>query len=174
MLVTWCRHNWLFRWPLVIELNLQLLSSPWSRDDDGNPLITGPVLLATSLILRESCLQHKHRYGQKALIMNNNRCPSDPYHWGNSKGFRNSVPGTGNKDQIDIYSCVTISHSFFLFLCKVSGTWNLFLLLGTLPSVFCTPEWSEMPSQDNPSKQSQYRLWYHSSSFIQNINRHQK
>lgn len=33
---------------------------------------------------------------------------SHPYHSGNSKSFRSSVPGTGNEDPIDV--------GFFLFL----------------------------------------------------------
>lgn len=31
--------------------------------------------------------------------MNNNRCSSDPWYSGNSKGFPSSVPGAGDEDQ---------------------------------------------------------------------------
>ena len=41
--------------------------------------------------------------------MNNKRYSSHPCHSGNSKGFRSSVPGTGNKDQIYKYYYITTS-----------------------------------------------------------------
>ena len=36
----------------------------------------------------------------KGIIINNERCS---YHSGNSKGFRSSVPGTRDKDQVYFY-----------------------------------------------------------------------
>lgn len=47
--------------------------------------------------------------------MNNKRCSSHPYHSENSTSFRNSVPGTGNKEQIYIFlvlaQCLSLSSS---------------------------------------------------------------
>lgn len=52
------------------------------------------------LISRNPCVV------EKGLVMTNERCPCHP---GNSKGFRSSVSGTGDKVQKCISSCIVIS-----------------------------------------------------------------
>lgn len=85
-----------------------------------NPLNTWLVPLATSPTLWESPWLGKLRYDWKGLIMNNNRCSFLLYHLGNYKGFRSSVPGTRNKDQMYSSYYITVSQS----ISKVSSIWG--------------------------------------------------
>lgn len=83
---------------VFIELNLQLPSSSWRLEDGAenfNCLIIWsfwwPTLSRGSTL---SYLINMKRCDQNGLIIKNKR---HPYHSGNFKGLRNSVPGLGTK-----------------------------------------------------------------------------
>ena len=90
------RYDWPNHWSLAIELNLQPLSPPWrlgGQEWDWKLQHSNHVICSPS--------KHPPSLGypgtfQKSLI-NIKRHPYCSHHLGNSKGFRSSVPETGQR-----------------------------------------------------------------------------
>lgn len=122
------RHNWVNYWPLATELSLRPSPLPGGLGEEGrsiwlessSPLMTWLVPLASSphfeaiLGLTESSHQRKFGYSWKVLIVNNKTLLSSPCSE-SSKGFRNSVSGMWNKDQIYTSYYITTSLSVLRF-----------------------------------------------------------
>ena len=116
MKISLCRYVWLSHWQSWLKaVDLQPLSLGWA--EKSNPLKMTCAFLVTN----------PHPEALKARISLVHKRHS--YHSENSKGFKSSLPGTGDKDQILVFYCTLLVLSSCL-------QWPVFILQPHSGSLF--------------------------------------